>query len=78
MFSEDLKAFDLNQESSKVQERYAVRQGHFGAACLLSRRLIESGVQFVQPTSRGWILIITTTMTSNRWDMKSMRPWLLC
>ena len=35
MFSEDLNAFDLNQEPSKVQEQYRVHQGHFGAACLL-------------------------------------------
>jgi hypothetical protein len=67
MFSEDLKAFDLNQESSKVQERYAVRQGHFGAACLLSRRLIESGVQFVQLTSRGW-----DTHHNNHNDLESL------
>lgn len=54
MFGEDLKAFDLSQESPTMQEHYGVEQSNFGAACLLGRRLVESGVQFVQLTSRGW------------------------
>ncbi len=38
-------AFDLTQESDKVRESYG--RTTYGQSCLLSRRLIESGVKFV-------------------------------
>ncbi|MBA4190202.1 MAG: DUF1501 domain-containing protein [Planctomycetaceae bacterium] len=46
------RAFDLGQESDKVRERYG--KNSLGQGCLLARRLIESGVQFVTVTDGGW------------------------
>jgi hypothetical protein len=40
------KAFDLGSEPRRVQERYGLTR--FGQSCLLARRLVESGVPFVQ------------------------------
>lgn len=39
------KAFDLDREPEKVQERYG--KGRMGRACLLARRLVEADVPFV-------------------------------
>ena len=39
------KVFDLNQERSSTRERYG---DGFGQRCLLARRLVESGVRFVE------------------------------
>ena len=49
------KVFDLEQESGELRERYG--RSTFGQSCLLARRLIESGVRFVQLYSGdtvGW------------------------
>ncbi|HEY1191775.1 MAG TPA: DUF1501 domain-containing protein [Gemmata sp.] len=46
------KAFDLGQESEKTRERYG--KNALGQGCLLARRLIEGGVQFVTVTDGGW------------------------
>src|SRR5262249_59798340 len=46
------RAFDLNQESDKTRERYG--KTSLGQGCLLARRLIEAGVQFVTVTDGGW------------------------
>ena len=46
------KAFDIASESDKVRERYG--KTPLGQYCLLARRLIESGVQFVTVTDGGW------------------------
>ncbi len=46
------KAFDINAESDRVRERYGRNQ--FGQSCLVARRLIEAGVQFVTVTDGGW------------------------
>jgi hypothetical protein len=40
-----LRAFRLEEESASVRERFG---GEFGQRCLLSRRLIERGVRFVE------------------------------
>jgi len=52
MKSDDLVAFDLNNESSKMRDAY----GHtnFGQGCLLARRLVEVGVRFIEVTHGGW------------------------
>jgi hypothetical protein len=50
--SAEMKAFDLSQEPESTREAYGGTQ--FGAGCLLARRLIESGVTFVEVTSNGW------------------------
>lgn len=46
------KAFDISAESEKTRERYG--RTSFGQNCLLARRLIEGGVQFVTVTDGGW------------------------
>jgi hypothetical protein len=44
--AEARKMFDLGGESRSMKERYGLTR--FGQSCLLARRLIESGVPFVQ------------------------------
>lgn len=46
------KAFDLGQESEKTRERFG--KNSLGQSCLLARRLVEAGVQFVTVTDGGW------------------------
>ncbi len=52
MKSEDLKAFDLNQENQEMRDRYG--NNPFGQACLLARRLVEHGVRFIEIDDGGW------------------------
>lgn len=52
MKSEDLKAFDLSQESAATREKFGRNQ--FGQGALLARRLVQSGVRFVEVQSGGW------------------------
>ncbi len=61
------KAFDLAAEPDKVRDRYGRTQ--LGQSCLLARRLIEGGVQFVTVTDGGW-----DTHTNN---FKSLKDRLL-
>lgn len=47
---------NLNQETAATHEMYGLNRGEtadFGRACLLARRLLESGVRFVQLFSGG-------------------------
>ena len=46
------KAFDLNQETDKTRDRFG--RHSLGQGCLLARRLIDAGVQFVTVTDGGW------------------------
>jgi hypothetical protein len=46
------RAFDLNQEPDKLRDDFG--RNSFGQSCLLARRLIEAGVQFVTITDGGW------------------------
>jgi uncharacterized protein (DUF1501 family) len=46
------KAYDLGLETTRTRERYGVNS--FGQSCLLARRLVEAGVQFVTVTDGGW------------------------
>jgi hypothetical protein len=46
------RAFDLNQETPSVRERYGTNG--FGMGALAARRLIEAGVRFVTITLGGW------------------------
>lgn len=48
MDSAAAKAFDLSAEPGTVREAYG--RGRFGQGCLMARRLIESGVSFVEVT----------------------------
>ncbi len=52
MKSEDLKAFDIDDEPMEMQELYGADT--FGQGCLLARRLVEHGVRFVEVTMGGW------------------------
>ena len=52
MKSEDLKAFDLTQESDDTRRAYG--KDAFGQGCLLARRLVERGVRFVEVSLGGW------------------------
>ncbi len=52
MKSEDLKAFDLSQEPANVREKYG--RNSFGQGALLARRLVQSGVRFVEVRFGGW------------------------
>jgi uncharacterized protein (DUF1501 family) len=46
MKSKDLEVFDISLEDSRTQAAYGTHT--FGKGCLLARRLIESGVRFVE------------------------------
>ena len=52
MRSEDLKAFDLSQESKEMRAAYGTDR--FGQGCLLARRLVEHGVRFVEVSLGSW------------------------
>jgi hypothetical protein len=50
--SREARAFDLSQEPASVRTAYG--NSRFGEGCLLARRLIETGVSFVEVTLGGW------------------------
>ena len=52
MKSEELKAFDLSSESQEQRDAYG--NNSFGQGCLLARRLVDSGVRFVEVKHDGW------------------------
>ncbi len=52
VLSPQTKAFDLSEESEDLKASYG--DSDFGRGCLLARRLVESGVTFVEIRSNGW------------------------
>ena len=46
MNAQQKRAFDLSQESDALRDRYG--RGSFGQGCLMARRLVETGVSFVE------------------------------
>ena len=52
MRSSDLQAFDLTQEPEALRQMYG--QNNFGQGCLLARRLVESGVRYIEVNLGGW------------------------
>ena len=52
MSSKQMEAFKVMKESEEMQERYG--KNGFGRGCLLARRLVESGVSFVEVDLGGW------------------------
>ncbi len=52
MKSKELKAFDLSGESEEKRADYG--NNSFGQGCLLARRLVDSGVRFVEVKHDGW------------------------
>ena len=52
MKSEELVAFNLDEESAETRKQYG--KDRFGQGCLLARRLVEHGVRFVEVTFGNW------------------------
>jgi hypothetical protein len=52
MKSKEAKAFDLSQEPAVMRSAYG--DNRFGQGCLLARRLVETGVPFVEVVLGGW------------------------
>jgi hypothetical protein len=52
MRSKEAKAFDLSLEPASSKSAYG--DSKFGEGCLLARRLIETGVSFVEVSLGGW------------------------
>jgi uncharacterized protein (DUF1501 family) len=52
MQSPKMKAFDLTDEPEAVKAAYG--DTNFGRGCLMARRLVESGVKFVEVVLDGW------------------------
>lgn len=52
--TEQMSAFRVSDEPAALREKYGTT--NFGRGCLLARRLVESGVPFVEVTMNGWDL----------------------
>ncbi len=52
MKSEDLKVFDLTLEKADTRAKYG--NSSFGQGALLARRLVQSGVRFIEVQFGGW------------------------
>ncbi len=52
MRSREAKAFDISLEPASARAAYG--SGKFGEGCLLARRLVETGVSFVEVSLGGW------------------------
>ncbi len=52
MYSDDVRAFDLDREPDTMRQRYG--DDPFGRGLLLARRLVQSGVRFVEVAYNGW------------------------
>lgn len=47
-----IKAFDISEEPDVLKKAYG--ENSFGKGCLMARRLVETGVKFVEVTLDGW------------------------
>lgn len=52
MNSEDLEVFDISKEPQEKRDRYG--SSRFGQGLLLAKRLVSSGVRFVEIVKGGW------------------------
>lgn len=52
ILSPQMQAFDIAREPEHVRQSYGT--GEFGSACILARRLVESGVTFVEVGLGNW------------------------
>ncbi len=50
--SQQMEAFKVDKEDPKVLERYG--DNNFGKSCLMARRLVETGVPFIEVGLGGW------------------------
>ncbi len=54
MTSDQMRAFRVDEEPAEAREKYG--DSGFGRGCLLARRLVETGVPFVEVNLGGWDL----------------------
>jgi len=52
MTSKQMEAFKVAKEPADVQDRYG--RNNFGRGCLMARRLVETGVPFIEVGNGGW------------------------
>ncbi|QDU25944.1 hypothetical protein ETAA8_10160 [Anatilimnocola aggregata] len=52
ILSPQMKAFDLDKESSATRKLYG--ESEFGKGCLLARRLVQAGVTFIEVSLGNW------------------------
>src|SRR5690606_21192405 len=52
MTSKQMEAFKVNQEPQEIRDAYG--NTGFGRGCLMARRLVETGVPFVEVDLGGW------------------------
>ena len=52
ILSPKMDTFDISKEPAKVRDAYS--RSAFGAGCLLARRLVETGVTFVEVNAGNW------------------------
>ncbi|WP_254512162.1 DUF1501 domain-containing protein [Anatilimnocola floriformis] len=52
ILSPQMKAFDIDKESSSVRKLYG--DSEFGKGCLLARRLVQAGVTFIEVSLGNW------------------------
>jgi uncharacterized protein (DUF1501 family) len=68
MGSKDLAAFDVSQEPAAVKSDYG--DSDFGRGCIIARRLVSSGVRFVEVVQDGWDTHQNNfERTKNQWKM---------
>ena len=60
------RAFDLSAEPSRIRATYGRSQ--FGQSCLLARRLVETGVPYIQVNWSKWVENIYDGRTDFGWD----------
>jgi len=60
------RAFDLNQEPTRVRDRYG--RSEYGESFLLARRLVEAGVSLI---TISWMYIFPNGVVANVWDNHS-------
>ncbi|MCH2401421.1 MAG: DUF1501 domain-containing protein, partial [Pirellulales bacterium] len=60
------RAFDLSAEPARVRASYGRSQ--FGQSCLLARRLVETGVPYIQVNWSKWVENIYDGRTDFGWD----------
>jgi len=52
ILSPQMEAFDIAREPAKIRDAYG--EGEFAAGCLLARRLVETGVTFIEVSLGNW------------------------
>ena len=52
MTSQQMEAFKVDREPQEIRDRYG--DTNFGRGCLMARRLVETGVPFVEVSLGGW------------------------